>query len=184
MVEVEKLNAVWERLEKWYAENHPTYSIPSGAAPANIIALETHIGLTLPEELKASLMRHDGLDQWSSGELLSVNSIKEYWNQRAEMVDKGYFFDHECLLEPNDFIQKCWMSKSWVPVDSRGGADGHMVDLNPGAKGKVGQVMYFSHETGPEIPVFSNFIEYLEECARKLEAGEFVVMGGYLEERQ
>jgi len=182
MVEVEKLNAAWGRLEKWYAENHPTYTLSSGATPADIIALETHIGLTLPEEMKASLMRHDGLDQWSSGELLSVESIKGVWNKRAEMIDKGVFFDHESLVEANDFIQKCWLSKSWVPVDSRGGADGHMVDLNPGPKGKVGQVMYFSHETGPEIPVFSDFVEYLEECARRFESGEYVVVEGCLEE--
>jgi len=72
MSQIDKVNAAWERIENWYATNWPTCELPAGAAQADITSLETHLGFPLPEELKASLMRHNGFDDWTQGELYST----------------------------------------------------------------------------------------------------------------
>ncbi len=76
--QVEKVNAIWDRIEKWFAENKPTEELPAGASPADIISLETHLGRAIPEELKASLLRHNGLDNISKGQLLAANEINPF----------------------------------------------------------------------------------------------------------
>jgi len=180
MSQIEQVNAAWERIEKWYATHFPAHELPVGASAADITALETHLGLALPEELKASLMRHNGLERWTRGELLSTEGIKSEWSELAFELDHGTFDDWE--LQENDFIQKCWFHKSWIPVDWDGGGNGFYIDMNPGPKGKAGQMIFLEHEVGPEGPHFPDFVAYLEDAAGKLEAGKFKVEGEHLEE--
>jgi len=180
MAQVERVNAAWDRIDKWYNEKFAEAELPGGAAAADITALETHMNLTLPEELKASLMRHNGVDQWKNGELLSIEGIKREWDCWTGLVDDGTFDD--CSGDDNEFIQKCWWSKSWIPIHADGGGNGDCIDTNPGPKGAVGQIIFMDHEVGASGPDHSDFASYLEDFADQLENGKFSVEDGYLEE--
>ncbi len=46
-----------------------------------------------------------------------------------------------------------------------------MIDMNPGPKGTVGQIVFLYHETGGEGPVYPDYATYLESIATELEAG-------------
>ncbi len=175
MSQVERVNAAWNRIEKWYAEKAPDIELGAVAAAADITAVETHLGLALPEELKASLMRHNGVKNWPRGELLSVGRIKNDWDDYADLLDEGTFDD--ILGKENDFIQKCWWNKSWVPIDADGNGNLTFLDLNPGSKGVVGQVIYMDQEEGPSLPLFADFAAYLENTAEMLEGGKYVQAG-------
>ncbi len=181
MSQVERVNAAWERIEKWFAEKAPDMQLGAGAAAADITAVETHLGLSFPEELKASLMRHNGVDNWTKGELLSVDRIKSEWSCWAGLVDDGTF-DDNVGEEDNDCIQKCWFNKSWIPIDADGGGNGACLDLNPGPDGTVGQIIDMDHEVGPSGPQFTDFAAYLEDTAESLEKGKYRVEDGYIEE--
>ena len=179
MSQIEKVNAAWVRIEKWYATNLPDFKFPAGAAPADIIALETHMGLTFPEELKASLTRHDGVEPWTKWQLLSIEGIKLIWDRWTDLIDKGLFDNnHENIYGPNDFIQKCWWNKSWIPIDADSSGNSFMIDLSPGPKGIIGQILYHSHEIGPQGPKNPDYAAYLEEAADGLEAGDFIAEYG------
>jgi len=180
MSQVERVNAAWDRIEKWFSEKAPDMELGAGAGAADITALETHIGVALPEELKASLMRHNGVENWTKGELLSTEGIKREWSCWAGLVDDGTFDD--CTGEENDCLQKCWFDKSWIPIDADGGGNGACLDLNPGSKGTVGQIIDMDHEVGASGPQFADFAAYLEETAKMLEGGKYSVEDGYLEE--
>lgn len=166
--QVERVNAIWDRIEKWFAENRPSEELPAGAAPADIVSLETHLGRAIPEELKTSLLRHNGLENISKGQLLTAEEIKEEWNTWAGVEDLD---ELESLNEPNEYIQSCFFDKAWIPIDADGGGNGHLIDLNPGPKGTVGQVVFLCHETGGEGPVYPDYATYLESVAKELEAG-------------
>jgi len=178
--QVERVHAAWERIEKWYAEKNPDYKLPAGAAVADITAVETHLGFALPEELKASLMRHNGAHYWLHIELLSAKRIKDEWSVRAGLVDNGTF--DGCKGEENEFLQKSWFNKSWILIDTDCISNGACLDLNPGPKGKVGQIIYFDHEMGPSGPRFPDFAAYLEDAADLLESGKYQVVDGYPKE--
>ena len=182
MSQVERVNAAWDRIEKWFSEKAPDMELGAGAGAADITALETHIGVALPEELKASLMRHNGVENWTKGELLSTGRIKNEWDWRSGLAeDEGY---GERPGEDNEFIKNCWFDNSWIPIDADGGGNGACLDLNPGPKGTVGQILDLDHESGPSGPLFSDFAAYLEKAAEELEGGKFRMneKGGYLEE--
>jgi len=173
MTQVDRVNAAWERIETWYKTTDPTFEFPAGATAAEITALETHMGLTLPEELKVSLTRHNGFPRWVKGDLRTIEEIKEEWNAWAEMVDNGDLEDGGEAGD-DDFKQPSFFDKKWIPIDHNGAGDGFMIDLNPGPKGKAGQILDFGHEVGAEeVPAYSDYVAYLEEAADLLEAGEF-----------
>jgi len=180
MSQVEKVNTAWDRIDKWYNEKFAEAKLPGGAAAADITALETHMNLALPEELKASLMRHNGVGHWRDGELLSVEGIKDYWNSWIEVLADGAFDDYPG--NENGFIQKCLWDKSWIPIHSNGCGCYEIIDMNPGPKGVVGQILYLDHDTGPEDPKFLNLASYLEDFANQLENGKFSTHNGCLEE--
>jgi len=178
MAQIEKVNAAWDRIDKWYSENFATAELPGGAAAADITALETHMSFTLPEELKASLMRHNGVGYWKNGELLSVEGIKMDWECWTGLVDDGTFDDWKG--EDNAFLQKCWWNKSWIPIHADDCGNEYCIDMNPGPKGTVGQIIFMDREVGAFAPCNSDFASYLEEFANELESGEYSADGGYL----
>ncbi len=180
--QVERVNTAWDRIEKWYAEKNPDYKLPVGAAASDIADTETHLGFTLPEELKASLMRHNGVLNWIHIELLSAKRIKDEWSVRAGLVDNGTFDACNAIVEDNEFLQKCWFNKSWVLIDTDCIANGACLDLNPGPKGKVGQIINMDHEMGPSGPLFPDYAAYLENAADLLESGRYEVVDGYPKE--
>ncbi len=181
MSQVERVNVAWERIEKWFSEKAPGMELGAAASAAEITAVETHIGFALPEELKASLMRHNGVENWTKVELLSTNDIQREWDCWAGLVDDGTF-DDQVGENWTDSLQKCWYDKKWIPLDADGGGNGSMIDLNPGDKGTVGQIIYMDHEVGPNGPVFADLATYLEKAAQDLEGGKYRVEDGYLEE--
>jgi len=162
---VERVIEAWEMIEEWFAKNKPTYKLAPGASAADIEKLETRIGLPLPEELKASLMRHDGVDElhWPKGELCSVEGILRDWEMRAEIFDAAEDGDAE-----GGMFKAGWWRNSWIPIDADGAGNGACIDLEPGTKGKKGQIIDFDHETGPNGPQYEDLGDYMEACVDDL----------------
>ena len=105
MSQIERVNAAQDHIEKWCAEKAPDIEIGAGATDTDVAAVETHIGFVLPEELKAFLITHNEVENWTRRELLSTQIIQYLWNIQAELLDKGTFDD--CLGEENDCIKLC-----------------------------------------------------------------------------
>lgn len=79
----------WGRIEKWLRANAPaTYRTLAGPArPGTIAVAEAQMGLRFPDDLRASLLRHNGSvttgRAWGFGpmgeELLDVRQIRDTW---------------------------------------------------------------------------------------------------------
>ncbi len=163
--EVERVNDAWEMIEEWFAKNKPEYKLNPGASEEEIQKLETHLGQTIPDALKASLKRHNGVEeiQWPKGEFLSVESIIRDWDMRTGLFDSQDETDHK-----DGMIKSGWWRKEWIPIDADGAGNGACLDLAPGAKGQKGQIIDFDHECGPSGPNHEELGEYLEECYDEL----------------
>lgn len=179
MSEVERVNAAWDRIEYWYQQNWADLQLPAGAAAAEIQELEDAIHLTLPEGLKASLLRHNGVGgfQWPKICLFSTKQIHKFWKDFGDLLDAGEY--DNATLENNPKLQQGFWNKSWIPFEGDGNLRGCCLDLQPGPEGIVGQVLDIDHG-GPNGPNFNDYAGYLEDIADILESGQCFVEDGQL----
>ncbi|MEU9836849.1 SMI1/KNR4 family protein [Streptosporangium sp. NPDC048047] len=90
------VNRQWARIERWLRRNAPkTYATLAGPGRARTIAVaEAQMGLRFPDDLRASLLRHDGTvtaagRPWAFGllgnDLMSVREIRDTWRTLCEV---------------------------------------------------------------------------------------------------
>ncbi|MET9879908.1 SMI1/KNR4 family protein [Actinacidiphila glaucinigra] len=130
-----------------------------GATEAEIAAAERRLGLALPDELKA-LYRvtrahwADWGDDYEAAErvfgavgceLLSLDEI--YVADAAARPCPWEFAATEAVVTPPDAaVQGVVGSPGWIAFGDNGGGDRIAVDLTPGPRGHMGQVVMLSHE--------------------------------------
>lgn len=139
----------WYRMETWLAENAPHTFAKLGppAEPAAITAAETAIGLTFPDALAESLLRHDGTNHavllppfWMP---LSTHGIREAWRIRTETYASifGDAQDGDAEAEYGP-----WWHRQWIPFAGNGGGDELVIDQRPTRlRGRMGDAF---HEDG------------------------------------
>ncbi|MGW0195405.1 hypothetical protein [Nonomuraea sp. NPDC003201] len=93
------VNRQWRRIERWLREHAPrTYASLGAPGRAGTVALaEAQTGLEFPDDLRASLLRHNGMSgppgaRFSFGEeqVLGVREIRDQWREScASRVGRG-----------------------------------------------------------------------------------------------
>ncbi|WP_283137611.1 SMI1/KNR4 family protein [Rhizohabitans arisaemae] len=153
-----RVNAVWRRIERRLAAKYPvTYRTLKGPArPRAIAEVEARIGAALPDDLRASLLRHDGAKYDGFGPpffgLMPVESLSEDW-------------EYSCGTD-TDAAADGWWKGHLVPFAIAINGDTLVVDT---ATGKAGE---FSHEVGPaEKADWPSFLALLKATATALETG-------------
>lgn len=100
------VNRQWVRIERWLRANAPrTYgTLAAPARPGTIAVAEAQMGLRLPEDLRASLLRHNGGGPSLLGEdPLDVRGIRDSWRMLCEVDGTD---DH--LAEEKDERAEWW----------------------------------------------------------------------------
>jgi cell wall assembly regulator SMI1 len=173
---------IWRRIETSLGASAPDLlaRLPDGASAASIDAIEKLLGFELPADVRESYLVHDGsggagiLPQDDYGRVNGVEafSLKEAFDERAmwvKLLNMGEFKGNRA--NPKGPIKEGWWNPLWLPVTSNGGGDHLCIDLDPAPGGEVGQVIDFSHETGPRSVVAPGWRAFLEGYAAELEAG-------------
>ncbi|MDA0640530.1 MULTISPECIES: SMI1/KNR4 family protein [Nonomuraea] len=121
------VNRQWRRIETWLKANAPrSYRTLGKPAKAGTIAVaEAQMGLRFPDDLKASLLRHNGVvpvrDTWGFGFLgngnMGVREIRDTWRMLCgiDSVDRA---------GPRDD----WWDGRMIPVGANGSGDHLVVD--------------------------------------------------------
>ncbi|MFG3440610.1 SMI1/KNR4 family protein [Nonomuraea sp. NPDC047897] len=85
------VNRQWRRIERWLKTRAPrTYAVLEGPGRAGTIAVaESQMGVAFPDDLRASLLRHDGSAAFGFGHPahLGVREIRDAW--RALCREEG-----------------------------------------------------------------------------------------------
>jgi len=170
------MGEIWARIEEHLQLLAPEChaALPPGASADRIEQLESMLDITLPDDVRASWMIHDGSgEKWilPGGELLSLRGIVEQWYVWHDLIGNGELDDS--VAEPHGPIQPLWWNLKWFPVTNNGGGDHHCVDTDPAPGGEVGQIIAFGHDVGPECVLAGSFREYLLDYADRLAAGEY-----------
>ncbi|MFF1478166.1 SMI1/KNR4 family protein [Streptomyces sp. NPDC058301] len=178
------VEAVWEEIERWYAAQGAAHLLLPPATDEQIASVEATLGVELPEQVKASLCRHNGSTDggWPKGLLLSCDGILSETHVWRELLDDGSFDELKDFRSGGEALKPGWWNAGWVSLDADGAGNGSVLDLSPGPAGEIGQVIDMDHEVGPSGPIANDFAGYLREVAARLE--EFSVTDGeHVEER-
>jgi cell wall assembly regulator SMI1 len=182
------MKAAMERLEKWLETNIPEIreDLAPGCSDAAIVEFESLVGRPFPESLKNLYKWHDGQrGATNSGlfyglEFLSLAKARENWESWKDIIDEwspeemteGSAF---CTSGTPDAVQALYANRYWIPFayDYCGNHLG--VDLDPGARGTVGQVINFGSDEEDKYVVATSVAAFMEWLVDQLESGNFAI---------
>jgi cell wall assembly regulator SMI1 len=184
-----EMKNVWQRLDLWLFHHAPDIgkTLNESATEEEITRLETGIGLTLPDDLRASLAVHNGqhadfypralVEQW---ELLSVERMLEEWLFLKDFYDAGEFAEN--TVNADEHLAKEWWSPAWLPITDNHNGDHHCVDLTPGPT--YGNILIFWHDYERRKIESTSFAAWLEKFADDLEKNVYELTArGNLQEK-
>lgn len=160
-----------------------SYSTLSPATDKDIKAFEKKLGKNLPEDFAAYLKSNDIAIAFDSGYFaLSFGRIVKIWDAMRKQLEEGLFDEKLKALKKKDngnwngdYIKKVWWSRLWVPFAKDDEGNIKCIDLDPGKKGDVGQVIsvYDAKGLGPFATDFDSFSSYLIEQSFIYHDGEY-----------
>ena len=180
------MDETWNRIEAWLEQHAPGVRELLGkpASESSIAKVEQAMSVRWPEDLRASLRRHNG--QLDAGglvggwQLYGLDEMLGEW--RTYEGDRGQH-DLDSFVEPHPAIRSVYWDARWVPVAGLGSSDVVCVDLAPAEGGRVGQVImrWKDGERGVLAPSFG---AWLSTFADDLVAGRYKVGEAGLERRR
>ena len=168
----------WDRIEQWLEENaaETLDMLAPGAEEDEIVDAEEALGLSFPDDLRQSYLRHNGegddevylAQGWI---LMSLDAVVDNYKMLQKLYEDGVFDPNDGL--PEGPVKPVWWSPKWIPVAENGGGDYLMIDLDPAEGGKVGQVVEYWHNDDLRTVMAPSFAAFMAKMADDLEAGKY-----------
>ena len=173
--------SVWKRLEAWCSSHLPVllHYLNPGASSRELASLEDVIGHTLPNDVRDSYLIHNGQN---TGEptglifglpLLSVSSVEQQWKFWRGVDSYNETLKETAASVPKGAVQLEYTCRSWIPLSQDHGGNNLGVDLAPGPKGTVGQVIIFGRDEDTKYVAAPSWSSFLAGLVSTLEAGNF-----------
>jgi cell wall assembly regulator SMI1 len=151
----------------------------SGASTEDIDALEEHLGVSLPDELKDFLSIRDGQNDEGAGivfgeQILSPSSIKRCWDDWRGIDEEEMNEDCADFMEsdPEGYIKPMYTNRKWIPLTHDWGGNHIGIDFDPDAKGTIGQIIAFGRDEDTKRLIASNFSEFLSKLVNSLKSAK------------
>lgn len=175
------LTDILAQLDRWYAEHAPAIhaTLRPGATDAQLDALEGHIGLKLPQDFRELYKWHDGDDSLLNGafslEFATLSNIVAYWDVWLPIYDDYVPSDDIEASISQEFIAQQEINKAWVPFLHDGAGNFVALDLAPGTRGHMGQIITFGPDEPVKYVLASSLADFLAEYLQRLQKGQAMV---------
>src|SRR5262245_32493978 len=168
------VGASWRQIEEVLWENaHSVFqALRKPASRDQIQRLERKLEAKLPRDFVKSLLIHDGLRQSYLGlnrlfnywALLPVSAIFQVWKMMTDLQAECNFGGDQFITTPQIKNDAHWRW-GWIPFMDADG-DKLVIDLDPGPKGKVGQIIEWSNSGSFPMTVLADtFADWLSDVA-------------------
>lgn len=174
------MQELWNRIEAWFAANLPEEFQPlPGGTPGQMQAVETSLGLRLPDDVREFYSVHAGIAEhcalYENQSLVSLEDIPGHWRLMCGLEE---YFQHR-ISNPRGPIKPVWGNRKWIPITDSAGGTIMCIDMDPAPGGTEGQVIEHIHEEGPLWVLAPSLREFLKMFAEDLEAGKYAQDEGY-----
>ncbi|WP_433553455.1 SMI1/KNR4 family protein [Micromonospora zamorensis] len=164
-----------ERLVGEFAARHHSQGYATGYSEVEILTAEQHLGLRLPEDLRALYrLIHD--DSGESGLLdpfvLAPLDVLVEWNRKNYPGYHDGPFDDAMIFDcmPAGHVRRVSSSNGWVTFARDYGMNFAAVDLDPGPLGRIGQVVTHGRDVwGPVEYVAASVTDLLRRAIATLD---------------
>ncbi len=179
------LDAVWNDIEAWYREHAPDQveNLAEGASDAQIAAFRKATKLSLPDDYEASLRRHDGYVYIDDYEYVPLENVQETWSDMKDNLKEREYEGMEVADTGGGVIKDTYWNAAWIPFAEDSGGNLLVLDMDPGPKGKKGQVVRWEVGAGPGPAGHDSFTAWLAAYRDELLAGKFKVVDGSVERK-
>ena len=183
--------SAWERLKRWSLLNVPVPEEegddpppaqepdPQPVSEAQLREFEAAIGTTLPTDVRESYGVYDGqcagVGVVYGLPVTPLGANLQDWRRWSEAFTEGAtgHFDSGCSSFPDGFVRPVYFDPGWIPLTDDSGGNYIAVDLNPGPKGRRGQVIIFGRDDQFHPVLALSWGQFLTDLAEELEAGNF-----------
>lgn len=175
----QKIKRIWDDISDWLKKQKAhrlLEDLKQGASKKELKALELKINCRLPQAYRAALTICNRTAFFGHYQYLSTDQVYECWKTLCEASKQGLFKD--CATQWNDqVIQDTWWDEKWIPFALDVSGNLLCLDLNPGKKGKKGQIIFWEQENnqGPFGYKGSNFNTWLGHIRDQVIAGELSI---------
>ena len=160
----------------WLREHGPDYVLVlqnPGATEAELAALETHLEHPLPPALVAMLRIANGDVHIGEYATLSTQTIVRTWDIGRQLVADGTFARSEQHYDSGGIVQPGWWHAGLIPVFEDSGGNQLCIDLDPGPRGVVGQMVWWEVHEGPIPHGADSLLVLLRAHWKHLSSGKY-----------
>jgi cell wall assembly regulator SMI1 len=179
------VDTAWKRLKRWSRAHLPRTDgdDPAAATADQLQQFETAVGVELPTDVRDSYRIYNG--QCAGPGIVyglpvhPVSDCLRQWQGWVEVLDMNLRdgssaeFDEGCSSFPNGFVRPVYFDRGWIPLTHDCGGNHIGVDLNPGPRGRRGQVIVFGRNDDFHPVLALSWGQFLTDLADELEAGNF-----------
>lgn len=166
-------------LLSYYDQNYQEIisSLNGPATDEEISKLELVIGRDLPADVKEMYRIANGQEGsdiaiFPSGyELLDIESIISFWNSGKESIDSNPYVSE--VTDSTDVILDSSWRLEWIPFAIDIAGNYLCVDLAPGDKGRIGQIVMILHDDPDHYHLGYSFKDYIGELDSGLRSGKY-----------
>ena len=159
----------WDRIEAWLGAHapHTLATLRPPADPAEVRAAADRLGVAFPDDLAASLARHDGTVPGAPGRF-SLGAA-EHLSALETMVQRTESILRALRNIEGDLLGGHYWHRQFVQVTDSSNADALVVDCRPGAA--FGAIGSFFNGEGTTFGLWPSFAALLAALADSLENG-------------
>ncbi len=158
---VARVNAAWDRIEGLLPED----AFGPAASHEDLDDLEKQLGVTLPDDVRASWSRHGSMEgpPWDGGWIQPPAKIISDWRMWTETEADGGFEGFVEDAEDNADSEGKWFHEAWIPLVHDHGGNHICLDT------RTGRYVDMDHEYGSSFLRYTDWAGYLEHTAGMLE---------------
>lgn len=161
---------IWERLDAFLTSvDGASAELGPPATDAQIALCEAALSISFPPDFQQSLRCHNG----AGGILFIVGEYRLWSIDEIIKLNKK----HRSLLRDNEFssgdisgrVKDLIYNPLWISIGDNGGNSGIAIDLDPGEKGSLGQILgLYEDET---VVLADSFTAFLGHVVDEIESG-------------